>query len=149
MCRLLQYRHLEGNHIVSIEDLNFARDQRNCELAKPPVLYFVDEDGCDSEVELPTHWVVCPVCEGKGKHVNPSIDCNGISPEAFAEDPDFAEDYMRGTYDQTCNKCGGRTTIPAVDLDALDDAQRKAYEQQLRDEADDRACYLAELRMGA
>ena len=101
------------------------------------------------EIELPTTWVVCDVCDGKGTHVNPSIDCGGISPEAFAADPDFAEDYFGGTYDQTCNRCKGRTTVRAVDWDALTAEQRTAYEAQLQSEHEDRACYLAEMRMGA
>ncbi len=127
------------------EELNYARDARTQGPAKAPILYL--DDG--SEVELPMKWGLCPVCEGRGKHVNPSIDCGGISAEAFAEDPDFAEDYMRGTYDQQCNRCKGRTTVQIVDWDALTPEQRTLYEQQLKDEADDRACYLAEVAMGA
>ena len=132
-----------------LENLNYAQDPRNCELAKAPVLYFVDKDGCDSEIDLPTKWMVCVVCNGKGTHVNPSIDCCGISADDFAEDSDFAESYMRGDYDQPCNRCGGRTTIQAVDWDALSDEQRKQYEQQLCDEAGCEAEHLAEIRMGA
>ena len=130
---------------MNIEELSYARDPRNCEAAKAPVLYL--EDG--GKEELPMHWAVCDVCHGKGTHVNPSIDCNGISPEAFDEDPDFAENYRSGMYDQPCNCCNGRTTIQAIDWDALTSEQRTLYEQQLKDEADDRACYLAEMRVGA
>ena len=150
----------------TIEELNYLRDPRNCDAAKPPVLSFYgcgncgtpgescdcpDDQfhGCYIEEPLPIKWGVCPVCEGRGKHVNPSIDCGGIGPEAFAEDPDFAADYFGGTYDQTCNRCNGRTTIQVVDWGALTDGQRTAYEKQLQDEADDRACCLAEMRMGA
>jgi len=130
---------------MNTEELNYARDSRNCDAAKAPVLYL--EDG--GEETLPMHWAVCDVCKGAGKHINPSIDCCGISPQTFAEDPDFAEDYFGGTYDQTCNCCQGRTTIQVIDWDALTAEQRKLYEQQLKDEADDRACYLAEVRAGA
>ena len=105
--------------------------------------------GMDIEEELPMKWGVCHVCDGNGKHVNPSIDSGGISAEQFHDDPDFAESYMRGDYDQTCNACSGRTTVPVVDWDALDPAHRKAYEDQLQEEADDRAQHLAEIRMGA
>ncbi len=133
------------NQTQSIEALNYANDPRNCAAAKAPILYM--EDG--SEVELPMHWAVCPVCDGKGKHVNPAIDCGGLTAEDFAEDPDFAEDYFGGTYDQTCNCCKGRTTVQAINWDALTAEQKALYEQQLREEADDRACYLAEIRAGA
>lgn len=58
-----------------------------------------DED-VEQHVEFPFKWEVCGLCNGRGKHVNPSIDCNGISAEEFSEDPEFAEGYMRGDYDQ-------------------------------------------------
>ncbi len=131
-----------------MENLNYAADPRNCELAKTPVLYFVDEDGCDSEIKLPTKWEVCGVCSGRGTHVDPAIDCCGLSAEDFNDDPEFLDDYFNGQYDQRCNRCGGRTTIEVVDLDDMNEVHREAYEQQLRDEANDRACYLAEVRAG-
>lgn len=56
-------------------------------------------------------WKVCPVCHGEGTTVNPSIDCNGLTAEDFAEDPDFAEDYRAGVYDQTCNACHGQRVV--------------------------------------
>lgn len=40
----------------------------------------------ERELELPGHYEVCPRCEGKGKHVNPAIDGNGLSAEDFAEE---------------------------------------------------------------
>ena len=154
---------------MNIEELNYARDQRTQGPAKAPVLYFYgcgvcgvawgsDPDGktcdceefvrADMEIELPTKWGVCPVCEGKGTHVNPSIDCGGISAEEFEEDPTFKMDYLEGVYDQQCNRCGGRTTIPVIDWDAISPEQRTLYEQQLRDESDWEAERLAEIRAG-
>ena len=158
-----------------MENVNYANDPRNCRAAERPKLYFYGCGTCgavgetcdcppapagespiegqhfygrDIERELPMKWAVCYVCEGRGTHVNPSIDAGGISAESFYEDPDFAEEYMRGTYDQTCNLCKGRTTVPAVDWDALSEDERKAYQQQLREEDDDRACQMAEIRAG-
>lgn len=133
-----------------IEDLNFASDARNCDrFDDAPVLYTCDEAGNTVEKPLPTKWAVCSVCNGAGSHVNPSIDCNGLSAEDFAEDPDFADDYMAGTYDVPCNRCGGRTTERVVDLDALTPEELAAFEDQQRDEARDRAEHLAEIRAGA
>jgi hypothetical protein len=60
---------------------------------------------------IPDGLIVCPICEGKGKYVNPSIDSHGLSAEDFAEDPDFAEDYFRGTYDIVCKCCAGRNVV--------------------------------------
>ena len=154
----------------ALDNYNYATDARTQGPAVKPVLHTYgcgvcgatwgyddpDDKTCDCEefvsahleAELPMHWVVCPVCRGEGKHVNPSIDCNGLTGADFAEDPDFADEYMRGTYDQTCNRCEGKRVVPGVDWDALTPAERKAYEKQLREEADDRACELAEIRAG-
>lgn len=131
--------------MTTIDDMNYARDPRNCTPATAPVLYLND----GTEAELPTEWVVCEVCSGEGKHVNPSIDCGGISAEEFRDDPEFADSYMRGDYDQVCNACQGRTTVQGVAWDQLTKEQREHYEYQLRDEAADRAEHLDELRMGA
>lgn len=148
----------------TIDDYNYANDQRTQGAVEKPKLYFFgcgicgtpgeacdckDYEGVDIEEELPMKWGVCHVCDGKGKHVNPSIDAGGLSAEDFHDDPDFAEDYMRGTYDVTCNGCNGRTTVPVVDWDALDPTRRKAYEEQLKEECLDHAERLSEIRMGA
>lgn len=128
-----------------IENLNFASDPRNGDPDSAPILILSD----GTQVPLPTRWEVCDVCNGDGTHVNPSIDCHGLTPDDFAEDPDFAEEYLSGTYDVPCNKCQGRTTMRAVDLDRLSPQHLALWEQQQRDEAYDRAEHWAEIRMGA
>ena len=128
---------------MSRDHYNYASDIRN--QPSDPVTVYIDDD----EIELPTKWAVCSVCHGEGKHVNPSIDCNGLTADDFAEDPELAENYYAGAYDVDCHRCGGRTTERVVDWDRLTDEQRKAYEQQLEDIARDRAMELAEIRAGA
>lgn len=92
---------------------------------------------------LPFKWGVCPTCSGKGSHVNPSIDCDGLTGEDFAEDPDFAESYFNGEYDQTCSECGGCRVVPELHattpdekafLAALDvlEEEDAAYERLVR-----------------
>jgi hypothetical protein len=130
-------------------DCNYYRDHRNCRPAEIPKVYVCDEEGFDVEIELPWKWGVCPVCEGKGSHVNPAIDCNGLTAEDFADDPDFAESYFKGHFDQPCNLCRGRTTIPIVDEERLTPEEKEAYEEHLRCEDDGRAEQIAEMRMGA
>lgn len=132
-----------SNYQTYIDRSNYYNDPRVCDPAEKPVLYIGD-----TEIELPTKWVVCPVCNGNGTHVNPSIDAGGISGERFADDPEFYDDYMSGAFDVTCNCCGGRTTVPGVDWSQLSDEHRKAYEQQLEDEANDRALMRAERMAG-
>lgn len=80
-------------------------------------LSYEDEDDGDFEedVEFPMKFEVCPLCHGKGKHVNPSIDAHGISREEFADDPDFMEDYLSGYYDVDCYECDGHNVVPEID----------------------------------
>ena len=52
-------------------------------------------------------WIICPVCDGDGRVVNPNIDAHGLTAEDFDEDPDFAEDYASGLYDIPCTPCDG------------------------------------------
>jgi hypothetical protein len=132
-----------------LDRINWENDARNCDADEAPVLYCTDADGNDIEKPLPTTWAVCDVCNGNGSHVNPSIDCGGLSAEDFADDPEFAEEYMAGTYDQTCNRCQGRTTVRAVNWDALSEDEAKAYQKQLDEDAQCRAWEAAERRMGA
>jgi hypothetical protein len=72
---------------------------------------------CEEELEVSIKFIVCQVCNGTGKHVNPSIDSHGITSEEFHEDPDFEEDYFSGVYDVTCYKCNGLRVIPDIDED--------------------------------
>jgi hypothetical protein len=72
-------------------------------------------------------WLICPVCDGEGKTVNPNIDAHGLTAEDFREDPDFAEDYKSGFYDITCAACNGMRVVKQERL------------RQLEQAADDRA----------
>jgi DnaJ-class molecular chaperone len=65
---------------------------------------------------------ICPACRGRGSHVNPAIDAAGISSQDFADDPEFADDYMAGMYDQPCNKCNGSGKITDEQAAAIHDA---------------------------
>ena len=131
--------------MTTIDDLNYARDPRNCK-RDPERLYVFDAD--DVEREIPTLWAVCPVCDGNGSHVNPSIDAGGLTAEDFADDPDFRRDYFGGAYDQPCNRCGGRSTVRVVDRGACEADLLALYDADM-DAADDaEAERLAEIRMG-
>jgi hypothetical protein len=127
----------------AIENYNIATDARSQGEAKKPILYM--DDG--TEVELEMTLGVCPVCEGKGKHVNPAIDAGGLSQE-MQEDEEFLDGYMSGVYDVACNRCGGKRVVPEVNWDAMTEYQTELYEQQLDDEAGYEAERLAEIRMG-
>lgn len=64
-------------------------------------------------------FILCPVCEGHGTTVNPDIDANGLTAEDFADDPDFAEDYMNGVYDIPCRACNGLRVIKEERMEEL------------------------------
>ena len=99
----------------------------------------------NGHVKVPLAWEVCPTCNGKGTHVNPSIDCGGLSSDSFADDPDFEDSYFSGVYDVQCYGCCGDRVLPfCADEEVnkiLDEkAEEEAYHQSERD---------AERRMGA
>lgn len=87
-----------------------------------------DEDE-EEEISFPAKFEVCDICNGKGQHVNPSIDCHGLTSDDFAEDPDFAEGYFSGRYDVACYCCHGQRVMPVVDEDRLTPEQKKALER--------------------
>lgn len=103
-----------------------------------------DPDWPDGELWVKVRFVVCPLCDGRGKHVNPSIDAHGLTREDFDEDPIFAEDYLSGIYDIACNLCQGRTTIPVPTNPEF----LREVEYQARYNAEARAEQLAEMGMG-
>ena len=115
---------------MNLSDMNYAGDPRvTCGEAKPPVLV-EGEDG-EIERELPWRWGVCPICDGKGTHVNPAIDAGGITGAEMDElGPDFQEDYLSGVYDVPCNLCGGRTTVPVLDEARCPKEDVEAYRRQ-------------------
>lgn len=87
------------------------------------------EDDEGYEVEVPAKYEVCPRCEGKGTHVNPSIDGNGLSSEDFDQDPDFREDYMSGVYDVACHECDGKRVILVADEQLMTAEQKVQWQQ--------------------
>jgi hypothetical protein len=106
------YRIIDRSRMVaSVEvsdDCNSCDDKEECS-------GYEVNGACDHEVEVPIKFEVCGVCRGKGTHVNPSIDGNGISPEEFDQDPEFYQEYRRGSYDVECYECKGERVVPAID----------------------------------
>lgn len=99
--------------------------------AKRMVITLIDPDYLESDEqinEVPACFEVCETCNGKGSHVNPSIDSHGLSREDFDEDSDFAEDYFSWRYDVQCSECHGRRVVPVVDESRASAAQQQAAE---------------------
>lgn len=71
-----------------------------------------DEDGRMIQTKLEASWEICPICEGEGGYVNPSIDGHGISMSEWNElGEDFQQNYMSGTYDIQCGLCDGKGRV--------------------------------------
>lgn len=100
-------------------------------------------------IEVPFQFEVCHTCDGKGKHVNPSIDCDGLTQRDFDEDPGFRESYMAGHYDVSCYGCGGRRVIPVMDENKIDPAILKRWNAQQEESRIDEAERRSERSMGA
>jgi predicted methyltransferase len=141
-----------------IEDANYYNDARVRAMDSDGMdrneadmtIRFVKEndDGEEVEYTLPARFGVCPTCNGKGHHVNPAIDCNGLTSEDFEDDPDFRESYFSGAYDQTCNECGGKRVVLEVDEDAAPKDVLAVYVEWCEDRGYEAAERRAEMRGG-
>ena len=99
----------------------------------------------DGVLEVSFKYEVCPFCEGRGKHVNPSIDSNGLTSEDF-DDRDFAEDYAEGAYDVTCYECHGKKVVPEI---VLPTKIQEILDDWCESNADYRRVEMAERMSGA
>ena len=102
---------------------------------------------------MPSDIVVCPRCNGRGRHVNPSIDGDGFTGEEWAEmDEDFKDSYWNGHFDVVCSVCNGLRITAKIATDRLNAEQWELLYEQERNEADMAdmiATQKAELAMGA
>jgi hypothetical protein len=71
----------------------------------------------EEDREVAIRFDVCGTCDGRGSHVNPSIDADGISGEEWAHEweEEDREAYLSGAYDVTCAECGGARVVPVPD----------------------------------
>jgi len=109
-----------------------------------------DRNGDIQEVELPGKYEACSKCGGKGSTVNPAVDGHGISPEEFAEDPDFEEAYHAGVYDIPCPECHGKRVVPVADVGRCTYAQKRLLISEWmwqREEGEYRAMVRSEQRL--
>lgn len=68
-------------------------------------------------------WVICPTCDGHGKH---SRRFGAMTVEEL-EDEDFAEAYVAGAYDALCEDCKGSGKQHWESDEQRREAQREAY----------------------
>lgn len=106
---------------------------------------------CEELVAFPFKYEVCPTCNGRGRHVNPDIDSQGLTREDFDQDPEFFEDYLSGLYDVDCYECGGTRVVPEIDEDRLSEEQKvqlKSLQDSRREDANYARMCAMERAMG-
>lgn len=105
----------------------------------------------EREATLPVKFVVCPTCDGRGTHVNPSIDAHGITAEEWDRDWDDEEReaYLSGRYDVPCYECKGANVVPEVDERRADPAVVKLLDDQRASAAESDRISRMERMMGA
>ena len=99
--------------------LDYLRRKFPQEFHEIPSFENLIEASKEGELNFPrviasTKWAICSLCDGNGKHVNPSIDCGGITQDEFDEDPDFRDDYFSGRYDVQCKACEGTGKVRTI-----------------------------------
>ncbi len=94
----------------------------------------LDEDENEVKFELPARYEVCSRCDGHGKHVNPSIDSNGITQSEFDEDPEFRDAYFSGRYDVDCHNCNGKRVQLILDMEAIKASKEHSANFKIVDE---------------
>lgn len=97
----------------------------------------LEADGECILLEVPIRYEVCGTCDGKGTHVNPSIDAHGITAEEWSNDWDDEEreGYFAGNYDVQCYECHGARVVPEVDEDKCAKPIIERIEEHRRQEA--------------
>ena len=74
--------------------------------------------GARSTVVVDSRFEVCSTCNGRGTHVNPSIDSGGITASEWAEwDEEEREHYWSGSYDVSCYQCHGEKVIQNLEYE--------------------------------
>lgn len=136
-CSKSKYYKLSGNIVTFDEDWTEY-------LIEDGLDYLFDiEDGIAS-LYVSVSYEVCSLCGGHGTHVNPDIDCNGLTEEDMY-DYDFMDSYHSGRYDVTCEQCNGRNVEPFIEFpEAIEKWLNDRYEEDAADYAE----MAAELRFG-
>jgi hypothetical protein len=77
-----------------------------------------------------THYEVCQTCRGKGSHVNPNIDRQGLSSDDM--DDEQWEAYWTDGYDEVCSECNGLRVVEEFSGEAEEAWDR--WQQELLDD---------------
>jgi hypothetical protein len=124
-----------------------ARRREFDETSMTLITVIENDEGEEAAYYFPAKFEVCTTCDGKGKHVNPSIDSHGITSDEWQNDwsPEEQEAYMGGAYDVSCYECKGARVVPAVDEDKCNE-EMKAALVRWNKQQEERAAYDAQCR---
>ncbi len=140
-----------------VENHNYHTDSRVNAIDQSNYLH-VNEDDMTADVimngdsigTIHVKYEVCPTCNGKGSHTNPSVDAGGIPQRRFNRDPEFERNYNSGMYDVDCNECNGKRVVPRPN--PVGSEEQDVYEQyteELEAKRDFERQRAAERAMGA
>lgn len=103
-------------------------------------------------VNCQSRFEVCNTCQGRGSHVNPSIDAGGITSSEWDEwDYESQENYWSGRYDVTCYECRGEKVTQILEYETTNKLYNWCCErlsEYYQNQYDSAAEYIAEKRMG-
>jgi DnaJ-class molecular chaperone len=98
-------------------------------MGMPEEITLHKEDG--TEEKLPTKWVKCTSCDGKGTS---SAYLGAFTRDDIDEvGSDWWEDYMAGSFDRACEHCGGKGLERQLDKENCTPEQIEAYSKQQDD----------------
>ena len=90
--------------------------------------------------------IVCPECNGTGKHLNATFRHQAVEPD-LVQDEEFMDMYMGGHFDVACTRCHGNNVVDRpIDVpEVLKQYREEAWEEEM----EYRAQVRAERMMGA
>jgi len=96
---------------------------------------YLDDNGNEVELSLPSKKEVCSRCNGEGKILHPSIGEHAYTSEEFNDefDDESREHYFTrgGMYDVECPRCEGHNVMDTIDEDNIPDDMKVAYDEYI------------------
>jgi hypothetical protein len=131
-----------------------ARYQREfdagCDMKRMIFTFSIEsKEGEEISYVLPLKMEVCPTCDGRGQHIDPSVDAGGYYDDGDDCDEYGENLYFSGYYDMLCQTCHGQNVVPCVNRHMADDEALKVWDKKCEDDEEYEAICRAERRMGA
>lgn len=89
--------------------------------------YIRSEELVADDFVMPKHKIVCTRCNGEGTHGPGWVFTEEDRYEMGYEFDEMMDEMRRGSYNVTCETCGGRNVIDELDEDRLTDELKKKW----------------------